>query len=148
MRQRQLRKQGGVGRSTESINPTKYLLQGHPSSAFLQVFFWFSKLEKALWEGHSIPQQVCPTQPGIEGTEPGCTRATAGISSRKWEDLRSGENKQEKVECGWSALSLHPGPGRSLPARGRVQLSPDSCLGLQTTTCGLCAPLQSTKVVF
>lgn len=102
MRQRQLRKQGGVGRSTESINPTKYLLQGHPSSAFLQVFFWFSKLEKALWEGHSIPQQVCPTQPGIEGTEPGCTRATDGISSRKWEDLRSGKTSRKK----WSVVGV------------------------------------------
>lgn len=119
-----------------------------PAVHFSRFFFWFSKLEKALWEGHSIPQQVCPTQPGIEGTEPGCTRVTDGISSRKWGRFKVGENKQEKVECGWSALSLHPGPGRSLPARGCVQLSPDSCLGLRTTTRGLCAPLQSTKVVF
>lgn len=48
-----------------------------------------------------------------------------------------------------NVLSLHPRPGRSLPGRARVQLSPDSCLGLPNhQTWALCSPSEHKKWLF
>lgn len=66
-------KTGGVGRSTEK-NQTYEVFTARPSQQCISPgFFWFSKLGKALQEGHSILSRAvlpCPPPAWHGGTEP------------------------------------------------------------------------------